>query len=41
MLKTDPPGRRKRRRPKRMFMDATKNMRLVGVTEENAGDKVK
>lgn len=39
MLNMDLPGRRKRGRPKRRFMDAVKeDMQVVGVTEEGAED---
>ena len=34
------PGRRKRGRPKRRYMDAVgENMRVVGVTEDDTGDR--
>ncbi|XP_063875044.1 uncharacterized protein LOC135108200 [Scylla paramamosain] len=40
MLDMDLPGRRKRGRPKRRFMDAVKgDMQMVGVTEEGAEDR--
>ena len=36
------PGRRKRRRPKRRFMDAVKeDMNLVGVVEDDAQNRVR
>ena len=33
------PGRRKKRRPKRRFLDAVEDMQLLGVTEEDAEDR--
>ncbi|KAK4307254.1 hypothetical protein Pmani_020967 [Petrolisthes manimaculis] len=41
MLEMDPPGRRKRGRPKRRFMDAVKDIRMVGVTEEDVEDRAR
>ena len=42
MLEIDLPGRRKRGRPKRIFMDAVKeDMIEMGVTEEDAKDRVR
>ncbi len=42
VLRMEPPGRRRRGRPKRRFMDvAMEDMRVVGVTEENAEDRAK
>ncbi|XP_063885538.1 uncharacterized protein LOC135113848 [Scylla paramamosain] len=40
MLDVEEPGRRKRGKPKRRFMDAVKkDMQVVGVTEEGAEDQ--
>ncbi|XP_063845349.1 uncharacterized protein LOC135091540 [Scylla paramamosain] len=39
MLDMDLPGRRKRGKPKRRFMDAVKRNMEVGVTEEDAKDR--
>ncbi|XP_063849720.1 uncharacterized protein LOC135094103 [Scylla paramamosain] len=40
MLDMDLPGRRKRGRPKRRFMEAVKgDMQVVGVTEEDTEDR--
>ena len=42
MMKLELPGRRSRGRPKKRFMDAEKeDMRLVGVREEDAEDRVR
>ncbi|KAF7659468.1 hypothetical protein LDENG_00297190 [Lucifuga dentata] len=42
MLRLELPGRRPRGRPKRRFMDAVKeDMKLVGVREEEAEDRVR
>ena len=42
MLDMDLPGRRRRGRPKRRFMDAVKeDMQVVGVTEEDAEDRAR
>ena len=42
MLRMGLPGRRKRGRPKRRFLDAVKeDMKVVGLTEEDARDRVK
>ena len=39
MLKTEPPGRRERGRPKRTFMEVIReDMQIVGVREEDAED---
>ena len=41
-LKTELPGRRQRRRPKRRFMDVVREeMQRVGVREEDAKDRKK
>ncbi|KAK4292542.1 hypothetical protein Pmani_034705 [Petrolisthes manimaculis] len=41
MLEIDLPGRRKKGRPKRRFMDAVnKDMRVVRVIEEDVDDKL-
>ena len=42
VMRMDLPGRRKRGRPKRRFMDAIKeDMRVVGAMEEDVGDRSK
>ncbi|KAF7653604.1 hypothetical protein LDENG_00081120, partial [Lucifuga dentata] len=42
MLRLELPGRRPRGRPKRRFMDVVKeDMKLVGVREEEAEDRVR
>ena len=42
MLRMGLPGGRKRGRPKRRFLDAIReDMKVVGLTEEDAGDRVK
>ncbi|KAF7657713.1 hypothetical protein LDENG_00023190 [Lucifuga dentata] len=42
MLRLELPGRRLRGRPKMRFMDAVKeDMKLVGVREEEAEDRVR
>jgi len=42
MLRMGLPGGRKRGRPKRRFLDAVReDMKVVGLTEEDAGDRVK
>ena len=42
MLRMGLPGRRKRGRPKRRFLDAVReDMKAVGLTEEDAGDRLK
>ena len=41
-MRLELPGRRSRGRPKRRFVDAVKeDMKLVGVREEDAGDRVR
>lgn len=41
VLRMEPPGRRRRGRPKRRFMDVVmEDMRVVGVAEEDAEDKM-
>ena len=42
MLKMEPPGRRRRGRPKKRFMDAVRaDMRVVGVSMEDVEDRAK
>ena len=42
MLKMELPGRRRRGRPKRRYLDTVReDMRAVGLTEEDAGDRVR
>ena len=42
MMRLERPGRRSRGRPKRRFMDVVKeDMKLVGVREEDAEDRVR
>ena len=42
MLRMDLPGKRKRGRPKRMFMDAVReDVAVVKVTKEDAEDRTK
>ncbi|KAF7645989.1 hypothetical protein LDENG_00195280 [Lucifuga dentata] len=42
MLRLELPGKRSRGRPKRRFMDVAKeDMKLVGVREEEAEDRVR
>ncbi|KAF3699483.1 hypothetical protein EXN66_Car015170 [Channa argus] len=42
MLRLELPGRRSRGRPKRRFMDVVReDMKLVGVSEEDAEDRVR
>ncbi|KAF7646842.1 hypothetical protein LDENG_00181660 [Lucifuga dentata] len=42
MLRLELPGRKRRGRPKRRFMDVVKeDMKLVGVREEEAEDRVR
>ena len=42
MMRLELPGRRSRGRPKRRFMDVVKeDMKLVGVREEDADDRVR
>ena len=42
MLNMEPPGGRRRGRPKRRFMDAVRDdMRVVGVTEDDAGNRAR
>ena len=42
MLRMGLPGERKRGRPKKRFLDAVKeDMKVVGLTEEDARDRVK
>lgn len=42
MMEMELPGRRKKGRPKRRFLDAVKeDKRLAGVTEEDAGNRVR